>query len=663
MVQAGIYVVMRSEQDGYSAKGLFDGKRLLVLKGSTVSKAIRFSLLSDVFAAKRLGLDAFGRLKKDRSFDSPSEASEFISGIPSDGWEEWTTPEGKKLKDCKDDFSSENVVDRASIDAPVSETSKPAMDYSTKVERAKQLRDTINAFLNELARQDNRLEILPKHVNTGIRYCGASIATVFFRTDSIRINAQGKSMLQMIYAELQGANIVCRLEYDDARHTLNRTFIGVDAQDAQAALKVIISMLQDGEPSKSPSNTAPRPEKAKAEPVVIQPEEPVAAQLQEPEFELIHREVAPKEIITEDVLPEAEQEAAVEKEHETQEEQEPTVIVSPVEVHSVLTGKTVKMLLCADLRLGAVSTERLDLAQSRKWQAARNERYADLIERAIQNNAAYIAFFGRIFGQERVSESVIDTLFKAIREEASTTVLAFLTANEHKRISYRNDIPDNLHLINVQGQDSYLDDHVALRIKSNGIELQLGDNDAIIVSRDDEGRYLLNGMPGECVIPSFEPIGFEDAQDSRFGFGIMEWTEDQLGQYQIRKTNKYAYKAIELKILPEDDEKEIVWKINNAIRGIDYDTFLRITITGRSAFGLTISSDALKKQLQSRIFFVEVYDNTVMDIDEEAFETDISLRSEFVRLALQDDSLSESERNRLISCGWNALNGREVSAE
>ena len=99
------------------------------------------------------------------------------------------------------------------------------------------------------------------------------------------------------------------------------------------------------------------------------------------------------------------------------------------------------------------------------------------------------------------------------------------------------------------------------------------------------------------------------------------------------------------------------------IRSIERDTFLRVTLTGRSAFGLTMSSDALKSQLQNRIFFAEVYDNTVMDIDEKAFETDISLRSEFVRLALQDGSLSESERNRLISLGWNALSGREVSAE
>ena len=667
MMQAGIYVIMRSDQDGYSAKGLFDGKGLTVLKGSQVSQAIRFSLLSDVFAAKRLGVDAFGRLKKDKYFGSPSEASEFISGIPSDGWEDWCTPEGKKLRDSRDNFSNENVVRRDSIDAATPGASQPTMDYGTKMERAKQVRETINAFLHELARQDGRLEILPKHVNTIIRYCGANIATVFFRTDSIRINAPGKSMLQMIYAELQSASINCRLEYDDARHTLNRTFIGVDAEDAQVALKTIISMMDNGEPSKSRANAAIRPEQTRREPEPIKPAERVVAPIRELEIkaepELIHREEEPEDKYTQVVPPVIEQEYPVPVVNDPQEDREPEVVVAPVEVHSVLTGKTVKMLLCSDLRLGAVSTERLSIEQSQKWQAARNERYADLIDMVAQNNAAYIALVGQIFGRDRVSESVIDTLFKVIREEPAITVLAFVNSNEHKRISYRNDIPENLHLINVLGQDSYTDDNVALRVKGGTIELQLGENDALMVSRDSTDCYLLNGMPGECRIPSFEPTGFEDAQDTLFGYGILEWTEDQLGQYQTRNGTKYAYKALELKILPEDDEKEIVRKINSVIRNIDRDTFLRVTLTGRSAFGLTMNSDALKKQLQNRIFFVEVYDNTVMDIDEEAFETDISLRSEFVRLALQDDSLSESERNRLISCGWNALNGREVSAE
>lgn len=208
-----------------------------------------------------------------------------------------------------------------------------------------------------------------------------------------------------------------------------------------------------------------------------------------------------------------------------------------------------------------------------------------------------------------------------------------------------------------------MDDHIALRVKDGAVELQLGDNDAIIVSRNNTGNYTLNGMSGNNVIPSYEPTGFEDSQDTECGYGIIEWTEDKLGQFKVIRDSKYVYKAVELKILPEDDEKEILRKINNLIRSIDRDTFLRITLTGRSAFGLTMNSDVLKSQLQNRVFYVEVYDNTVMDIDEESFETDISLRSEFVRLALQDGSLSESERNRLISLGWNALSGREVSAE
>ena len=121
---------------------------------------------------------------------------------------------------------------------------------------------------------------------------------------------------------------------------------------------------------------------------------------------------------------------------------------------------------------------------------------------------------------------------------------------------------------------------------------------------------------------------------------------------------KFAFETVEVKLLPTDSEKEILRKINRAINTLDRDSFLRIRLVGRSAFGLTINADALAEQLQSKLFFAEVFDSTVMDIDTDAFETDISLRSEFVRLAMQDESLSESERNRLISCGWSALGGK-----
>lgn len=322
-----------------------------------------------------------------------------------------------------------------------------------------------------------------------------------------------------------------------------------------------------------------------------------------------------------------------------------------------------KILLCSDVRLGAVCTENLDVKLSHKWQAARTEKLANLIDQAAQNNAAYVALFGNMFGQDRVSESVIDALFRAVKEDGNIQVLAFLIADEFNRIAYRNDVPENLHLICTQTADSYTDDNIALRIDKGVVELQLADNDPIFIKKELESGFVVSGLKENQSIPSFEPVGFEDAEGLVCGYGILEWADEKLGQYVITKNQKYAYKAIELKILPGDGQKEILRKINAAVKDVDIDTFLRIAIVGRSAFGLTLNGDALEAQLQNRIFFVEVYDNTIMDIDEEAFENDISLRSEFVRLALQDDSLSEAERNRLISCGWNALNGKEVSAE
>ena len=322
-----------------------------------------------------------------------------------------------------------------------------------------------------------------------------------------------------------------------------------------------------------------------------------------------------------------------------------------------------KMLFCADVQLGAICAENLDVKSAHKWQAARSEKLADLIDKAAQNNASYIALFGRLFGQSRISESVIDVLFDAVKEDANIQVLAFLNADEYKRISYRNDIPDNIHLLCETTANTYTDDAVALRMESGTAAMQLGDNDALVIRETAEHRYIICGLTEEHGIPSFEPNGFEDANRLSCGYAVLEWADETVGQYVFTPHQTYTYESIEIRILPEDDKKEILRKINAVARSMDCDTFLRITLSGRTAFGLSVSADGLKNHLQKQIFYVEVYDHTVMDIDEESFENDISLRSEFVRLALQDGSLSENERNRLIRCGWNALNGREVTAE
>lgn len=311
-----------------------------------------------------------------------------------------------------------------------------------------------------------------------------------------------------------------------------------------------------------------------------------------------------------------------------------------------------KLLCCADLRLGADCAENLSTELARRWRAARAEKLENLFDKASQNNASYVALFGRLFGQERVSESAIDALFRAITSEPRLQTLLFVNYEEYSRLSYRSDKPENLHLLCTQSHDAYLDDHMAVSIRQGVIELLPGLHEPLRIEADADGRYSLGGKE---IIPALEPLSFEDAQEAPFGYGLIEWTEETPAAFRTIVDQKFAFETVEVKLLPTDSEKEILRKINRAINTLDRDSFLRIRLVGRSAFGLTINADALAEQLQSKLFFAEVFDSTVMDIDTDAFETDISLRSEFVRLAMQDESLSESERNRLISCGWSAL--------
>ncbi len=324
-----------------------------------------------------------------------------------------------------------------------------------------------------------------------------------------------------------------------------------------------------------------------------------------------------------------------------------------------------KALICTDVRLGSFCSENLEVKLSRKWQKYRTEALHDLFDIATQTGATYIAIFGQLFGQNRTSESVIDSLLDAIKEEKHIHFLIFVDQLESERVSYRNDLPENLHLMCTGSSDMYLDEDVAARIDKGVIELQFGDYSTVRVGKNELGAYCIYGIEGanEKEILSFEPTGYDDAQTSRYGYSVLEWNADKIISFVEHGHSRFVYETVEIKIQPEDSQREMLRKIMAAVSQFKHETFLRINLRGRSAFGLMINGNEIKAQLQNRLFHVEVFDSTVMDIDEESFNNDISLRSEFIRLALQDDSVSESERNRLICCGWNVLNGKEVPAE
>ncbi len=315
-----------------------------------------------------------------------------------------------------------------------------------------------------------------------------------------------------------------------------------------------------------------------------------------------------------------------------------------------------RILLVDDIQLNAQNPGKLRLKSFHKWQNDRMLKLEDLLDQAQQKHANHVMMFGTLFGQKIVPEKMVDSFFDAVKAEKNVHVSAFCGYKEYQLISYRNDIPENFHLFCLDAADCKQLGDLVISVDHGTSEITTGSVNGKITQENE--LFKFDGK----TIPSFEPLGFDDIEGKEFGFMIWD-TNKPNNTCEMFQDQKYHYRSDELKITPEDGQEDILEKVNAIIRKSDIDTFLRITITGKSAFGITINTDALKNKLMNRVFSLDVYDNSIMDVDAEMFENDISLRSEFVRLALSDETLSEAERNRLISYGWNALSGKEMTEE
>lgn len=316
-----------------------------------------------------------------------------------------------------------------------------------------------------------------------------------------------------------------------------------------------------------------------------------------------------------------------------------------------------KLLLVSNIQLNAPNSENLEIKSFHKWQDDRLTRLQDLFDKTQQYGARTVMLFGTLFGQKVVPESIIDGFFNAVKEDRKLQVFTLVGFEEYQLISYRKDTPSNFHCLCMDAVDNFRGKEMKIAVMNGMADITVNDQ-KVTVKCPEEDKYVID----DSVIPSFEPVSFDDSVEKEFGFMLWD-TDETKNPFKPIAEQKYRFQTVELKILPAENEKDILEKINRIIRKIDRDTFLRITITGKSAFGLTINPDGLENKLQHHIFSVNVFDNSSMDIDADMFENDISLRSEFVRLALNDESLSEAERNRLISYGWDALSGKEMSEE
>lgn len=325
-----------------------------------------------------------------------------------------------------------------------------------------------------------------------------------------------------------------------------------------------------------------------------------------------------------------------------------------------------KLMICANLDVGGLPA--IDLASGKiaKWQEDKIEALAAAMSDAKGKGADACVIAGGLFAKGFVAQSLLtETL-----EEAGC-----------------HDMP--VYYVPVSGE---LADAAERMPQVEGVR---------VVEPGDNGKTIIDVENADLTIPVVEGSGLEDvesitrpsdifavmrngsdigvslAEGSRFmrlgplgpsafgeklknGYLIVDMSGDSVeGEWVEMATHPFVVHEIVLEGL--ESSRDLVTTVGEAVKEINRDACLRVELKGRIPLDVYINTADLAEQLERYFFYVEVVDECALDIKVADLETDVSLLAEFVRQVNGDDSLSETEKTRILRCGWNVLNGKELA--
>ena len=100
-------------------------------------------------------------------------------------------------------------------------------------------------------------------------------------------------------------------------------------------------------------------------------------------------------------------------------------------------------------------------------------------------------------------------------------------------------------------------------------------------------------------------------------------------------------------------------KLLTSVAGIAQKDMVKVVLVGTVPAEATLDLTHLRGILSQKFYFAKVKDETRLSINAEDYAHDISLKGEFVRRVMAS-TLSESEKERVIACGFRALSGEEL---
>ena len=350
-----------------------------------------------------------------------------------------------------------------------------------------------------------------------------------------------------------------------------------------------------------------------------------------------------------------------------------------------------KILHTSDLHLNSKMNSKLgrEKAAERKRELVLN--FKRMTEIAKNSGCRAFIIAGDLFDTEKISISVKKNVIDII-SSAPEIAFFYLPGNHEKDAITEDTLPKNLHVFESEWTYFTLDGitFAGRRETSFGMFEKLkkpeGSEKLIAVlhgelcdKSDASGKIGLRELKNTEIdylalghyhsyskeefdrdrfaVYSGTPLGrgFDEVGDT--GYVIIN-TENNVN-FSFQKTVGRRLLERKIDVTGLNSTHELCDKILHACHDIPSTDLLRATLIGGRSPDVKFDISYAEKRLAESFYYFEIKDSSRLSISAEDYANDKSLKGEFIRRVLADPTLTEKERDEVISCGLAALRGEK----
>lgn len=364
-----------------------------------------------------------------------------------------------------------------------------------------------------------------------------------------------------------------------------------------------------------------------------------------------------------------------------------------------------KLIHCADLHLDSKMDTNLDKESAKERKGEILNTFERMIMYAAQNEISAILIAGDMFDRKNISATARNVVLHNIAGHPKITFY-YLRGNHDNDnfLSGLEDVPENLKMFDSKWT-TY--DEAEGRVSISGIELSDENAESAYVSLgldpDKFNIVMLHGQESKsaakdkaeiinlkalrnkgidylalghvhmykwekldargtyCYAGCLEGRGFDECGEH--GFVVLD-IDENTGKYThefVKFAQRKLY-TVNVDVTGCQTTAEMVTQATLDLQkaGCNNESLVKIVLTGQLDVACEKDIAYFQSRFRQRFYYVKVSDETRLKIDTSDYLLDESLKGEYVRQVMEDDSISEEDKKIIIRYGLQAIAGEEV---